>query len=376
MRQGASDIHIDVWGDEALVRYRVDGVVHTRERLTPGQARVVVNQIKVAAALVEDIVHGPVEGHFHFDAEGCSRNIRVTVTPTARGQHAAHLRLLAAPEHWRNIRGLGLADRDLERVETAMRHPNGLILTAGPTGSGKTTTLYALASLGDPEHRVVTSIEDPVEFDLPFARQLQVNESQGLTMEVGLRALLRMDPDIILVGEIRDRASATIASHAALAGRLVLATVHGRDAAAAIESMHYLTVPNYVLGGALRLVVGQNLVRRICRHCALERAPVTAERALFEQHGVPVPPRVFDPVGCEQCHGYGFRGRIGVFEVVLVDREMGDWIATGQPQHLIRRRFEQSGSRPLFVDALEKVAAGVTAMQEAAAAGAAWEDGK
>jgi general secretion pathway protein E len=364
INESASDIHIDLWSDEVLVRFRVDGVVHTKERLTPGQGRVLLNQLKVAASIDIDIVHRPVEGHLRYGPPQATRNVRVTIAPTANGNHSAHLRFLSVPQEWRDIRGLGLTQADLERIESAMRNPWGMILAAGPTGSGKTTTLYALAGMSDPQRRVVATIEDPVEFDLPFARQLQVNEQHGLSMEQGLRALLRMDPDILLVGEIRDRDSATIASHAALAGRLVLATVHGRDAAGAVESMHYLTVPNYVLGGALRTVIGQSLVRRVCPRCARQRPPRESERAVFKEFGMHAPQTVLEPVGCDSCHGYGFRGRVGVFEVVPVDDQMGDWIARGQPQHAIRQRFKEAGARSLVADALEKVASGLTSMRE------------
>ncbi len=361
----STDLHFDEWEDGALVRFRVDGAVHVKERLTRGQADRVINQVRVAAELDIDTVRAPVEGHFRVRSGDRERNVRVTLVPTASRTHSAHLRLLTAPEDWRDIRRLGLAERDLEAIESAMRNPHGLVLAAGLTGSGKTTTLYALACLGEREQRIVVSIEDPVEFDLPRVRQLEVNESQGLTMEAGLRALLRMDPDILIIGEVRDRDSATIAAQAAMAGRLVLATVHGRDAAAAVESLHYLTVPNYVIGGALRLVIGQSLVRRVCEQCASTRPPAEYERALFKRARVPVPDAVREAAGCTDCNGYGYRGRIGVFEVVPIDDELGHWIARGQPQHAIRERFAAVSHGTIAADALRKAAAGLTSVREA-----------
>jgi type II secretory ATPase GspE/PulE/Tfp pilus assembly ATPase PilB-like protein len=197
-------------------------------------------------------VSAPQEGHFRWYSQDCCRDIRSTVVATAPRHEAAHLRLLTPPEEWLDIKNLGLGRREMETIERILGKPHGLILIAGPTGAGKTTTLYSLTGLTDLRGQIAALIEDPAEFDLPYVRQLEIKEHRGFTTEEGLKTILRIDADIILVGEIRDSASAKIAARAALAGRLVMATIHARDAATAIQAMRYLSVPDYVLGSALR----------------------------------------------------------------------------------------------------------------------------
>lgn len=364
VKESATDIHIDAWGNQAALRFRVDGTIHERETLTYDQARKLVNQIKVAAGLDLPMMYEPLEGHFRWCSEQEYRDIRVTIVSTAPRHEAAHLRLLTPPEGWRDVRNLGLGGQELMLVERTLKTARGLVLISGPTGSGKTTTLYSLTGLTDLRSQIAASIEDPTEYDLPYVRQLEVKEKRGFTMEEGLQTILRLDPDIILVGEIRDAGSAKIATRAALSGRLVLATVHARDAAAAVEAMHYLSVPYYVLGGALRLVVAQDLIRKLCPECARQRPLAAAECPLFEQVGLTPPESVFDAVGCPKCFDYGYRGRTGVFQVAMIDDELGAWLSAGRRQQEIRERILATGSRPLTADALEKVARGVTSMDE------------
>lgn len=364
VKESATDIHIDAWGNQAALRFRVDGTIHERETLTYDQARKLVNQIKVAAGLDLPMMYEPLEGHFRWCSEQEYRDIRVTIVSTAPRHEAAHLRLLTPPEGWRDVRNLGLGGQELMLVERTLKTARGLVLISGPTGSGKTTTLYSLTGLTDLRSQIAASIEDPTEYDLPYVRQLEVKEKRGFTMEEGLQTILRLDPDIILVGEIRDAGSAKIAARAALSGRLVLATVHARDAAAAVEAMHYLSVPYYVLGGALRLVVAQDLIRKLCPKCARQRPLAATERPLFEQVGLTPPDSVFDAVGCPECFDYGYRGRTGVFQVAMIDDELGAWLSAGRRQQEIRERMFATGSRPLNADALEKAAKGVTSMDE------------
>jgi type II secretory ATPase GspE/PulE/Tfp pilus assembly ATPase PilB-like protein len=364
VREAASDVHVDAWGNQAAVRFRVDGSVCPREPLSYDEARRLVNQIKVAAGLNLAGHWLPQEGHFRWINADHDRGIRATVLSTSPNHEAAHLRLLTPPEQWRDVRNLGLESDAFQHVEEVFRAAHGLVLVTGPTGSGKTTTLYSLTGLTDLRGQVATSIEDPVEFDLPYVRQLEVDEERGLTLEEGLRTLLRVDPDIVMVGEIRDTASATIAARAALAGRLVMATVHGRDPATAIAAMHYLSVPYYVLGGSLRLVIAQDLIRKVCPACFHHRPLEPHERQLFEQASVPAPDEVFDAVGCPECFGHGYRGRTGVFQVASIDDEFGGWLAQGRRPEEIRERLAAAGSRTIVADALEKAAAGVTSMSE------------
>lgn len=360
----ATDIHIDAWGHEASLRFRIDGAVHPREPISYEQSRKLINQIKVAAGLDMPTSPHPLEGHIRWSSNGKRCDLRATVVSTAPRHEAAHLRLLSLPEQWLDVRNLGLSGEDLQVVERTLQTARGLVLISGPTGSGKTTTLYSLTGLTDLRGCIAASIEDPTEYDLPYVRQLEVNEKQGFTMEEGMQTILRLDPDVILVGEIRDAASAKIAARAALAGRLVLATLHARDAAAAIEAMHYLSVPYYVLGGALRLVISQDLIRKLCPACARHRTLADHEKRFFEQTDVTPPETVAEPTGCEECFNRAYRGRTGVFQVASFNDELGNWLAAGRRQQEIRDQMVAHGARPLVADALEKAAATVTSMQE------------
>jgi len=364
VEQRATDIHLDPTDDTATLRFRVDGAVHLRQIMPYDMFRRIINQLKVAAELDIDGSFVPLEGQFRWQQAGDIRDIRVTIIPTSPRRQAAHLRLLIRPENGFTTDRLGLNERELFNVHNAMRNRHGLILVAGPTGSGKTTTLYALTSLEDLKQRVAVSIEDPVEFDLPGVRQLEVDETHGITMEQGLRTLLRVDPDVLVVGEIRDKTSACIVARAALTGRLALASVHGRDAAGAIEALHYLSVPYYILGGALRLVIAQNLVRRLCHDCAIERPIKSYEAAFFQHLQLTPPPSVHDANGCQACNHYGYLGRVGVFEVAMIDEDTGLWLTEGPRQQEIRQRFLDNGVRSLAADTLEKVSLGLTSMQE------------
>lgn len=366
VHEAATDIHIDMWGQHAVLRFRVDGAIQDKGAISYEEARRLINQIKVAANMDLATVTTRQESHFRWHSEGRCRDIRATVVATAPRHEAAHLRLLTLPEEWRDVRNLGLNDREFRVIENILRRPRGLVLIAGPTGSGKTTTLYSLTGLTDLRDQVAASIEDPAEFDLPYVRQLEINERRGFTMQEGLRTILRIDPDIVLVGEIRDAASATIAARAALAGRLVMATIHARDAATAIRAMRYLSVPDYVLGSALRLVIAQDLVRKLCSHCAQQRPVNEYERKLFGNVQMAAPNAVYEPAGCDRCFHHGYRGRTGVFQVVGIDEELGQWLAAGQPVQSLRDRITMLGARSLLSQGLEKAAEGITSMQELA----------
>ena len=362
--ENATDVHLDMHRERSLLRFRVDGKVHRKQALTQAQAERLINQIKVAGEVGVDALHVPGEGRLQWVDQGRTRDIRVTVVPAKPDAEAAHLRLLTPPGDGLALDDLGLPDREVDRIGAALHSRRGLVLTTGMTGSGKTTTLYALAGADALAGGVTVAIEDPVEFDLPGVRQLEVDEQRGLTMEVGLRTLLRMDADTIMVGEVRDRASAALTGRAALSGRLALATLHARDAAAAVDAMHYLSVPFYVLGAALRLVVAQRLVRMVCPHCHDTRELGDAERKLFDRYDVEPPDAVCVAQGCTQCNGYGYRGRTGVFEVAAIDQSFGAWLSDGRHQDEIRRRLLESGMRPMQHDALAKVASGRTTLHE------------
>jgi len=366
VQQGATDIHIDTWGLRGALRFRIDGVIHEREPLDLEQAGRLLNQLKISANLDFEATTRPQEGQFRWTDKGRVRDVRVTLIPEAPNNEAAHLRLLTVPEDWKHPEHLGFRAEQLATVRQVMQWPHGLVLVGGPTGSGKTTTLYALTDLEDLRGQIAVAIEDPIEFDLPYVRQLQVDEKRGITMTEGLRTLLRMDADVLMVGEIRDTESAIVAAQAALAGRLVLATIHARDAAGAVSTMRYLGVPSYALASSMRMVLAQNLVRKLCDYCARERLPEDSERKLFESAQLPVPANMRVERGCDRCGRSGFRGRTGVFELAVFDEARTAWLAEGMDEHVLRQRLRDEGVQSLGVEVLQRVSAGVTSLREAA----------
>jgi general secretion pathway protein E len=239
----ATDVHLHCVAEGLRVLHRVDGIIHPKETLPPADGRKLLNQLKTASGLNFTRTFIPLEGQLIWPDADMRWEIRVTLTPI-RDHESAHLRLLSMPRDEWDIANLGFNATDQEKVSAAVRGLNGMILVTGATGSGKTTTMYCLASLMDLRTTTTYSIEDPVEFRLPYVQQIEVDERHGLTMHEGLRTILRMDPDLILVGEIRDGDSAMVAARAALSGRLVLATIHAQDAAGAVDALHYLGVPS------------------------------------------------------------------------------------------------------------------------------------
>ena len=359
----ATDIHVDPVNDGFRIAFRVDGILQGHGRLGAEDGRHLLNQIKVAAQFTPDRTFKPLEGRLTRAAEASTPDVRLTLIPTVAGE-AAHLRLLETSSDFLQASELGLSQVDLDSVRRALRQREGLILITGPTGSGKTMTLYALASLLDLEHALAASIEDPVEFDLENVRQIQVDPSHDLTMALGLRTLLRSDPDILLVGEIRDEASAVTAVRAAASGRFVLATLHARDIPLAVQSCRYYGVPRHLLGNTLQMVVNQDLVRRLCTQCARPRKPSDEEKKQFEAMDLAVPDQVFDATGCEACHAYGYVGRIGIFDTLPIHDRLRSAIARAASMDDVRKAFDDR-TGGLLGDALAKAAAGTTSVREA-----------
>jgi general secretion pathway protein E len=389
--ENATDVHLHSVADGLRVLHRVDGMIHPKLLLTRTEGRRLLNQLKSAAGLTIVRSFSPQEGQIVWPDENMRWEIRVTVTPV-RDRESAHLRLLSVPRDEWDMSRLGFAPHDQEKVSSIVHSPNGLILITGATGSGKTTTMYALASLLDLQTTTTYSIEDPVEFKIPYIQQIEVDEFHGLTMHEGLRTILRMDPDLILVGEIRDGDSALVAARAALSGRLVLATIHAQDAAGAIDSLHYLGVPHHIIASSLRLVIAQNLVRRLCPDCAQPHEPEDREKELYARHQMEPPENLWEcglkrtedanpPVEiinhvtpdsdpgpqsglCPECHGYGYKGRTGIFEVAAMDGEMTTLLQSGADHQRLSNCLRRQGTRSMTQDGLEKAAAGVTSLDE------------
>ncbi|MDI6451647.1 GspE/PulE family protein [Anaerobaca lacustris] len=359
----ATDVHLHCVDDGLRIIHRVDGVITPKAVLPAREGRRLLNQLRSAAGLSVVRTFAPLEGQLAWRDEDATWEIRVTLTPV-RERESVHLRLLNVPRDNWDLSGLGFCTADRERIASTIRSLSGLVLVTGPTGSGKTTTMYGLASLMDLRTTTTYSIEDPVEFRLPYAQQIEVDEQHGLTMHEGLRTILRMDPDLILIGEIRDKDSAIVAARAALSGRLVLGTVHARDAAGAVDALHYLGVPYHIIGSSLRMVIAQNLLRQICGECAQPRELDETETDTFARFGVSAPKELLHPGSCAECGWYGYKGRTGIFEVAPIDDELGAMISSGTQQNKLSESLRAKGVRSMAQDGLAKVAAGITAMEE------------
>jgi len=332
-RQGVSDIHIEPYETGLVVRMRMDGVLTETLRMPPHVAPVVVSRIKVMARLDIAERRVPQDGRIGLTLGGKLLDVRVSTLPSRAGERVV-LRILDKENAGIALDVLGLTGAADEVLRGALREPNGIILVTGPTGSGKTTTLYAgLRQLNDGSRNILT-VEDPVEYAIEGVGQTQVNAKVGLTFAAGLRAILRQDPDVVMVGEIRDRETAEIAVQASLTGHLVLSTVHTNDAVGAITRMRDMKVEPFLLASTLRAVLAQRLVRRLCHECR-EQAP--ADKAVSALLGIDEGTLIYHPVGCDACNHSGYKGRVGVFEAIRVDEAIRRMINEGGDESLIAR---------------------------------------
>lgn len=333
VRQGVSDIHIEPYESGLIVRMRIDGVLKESLRMPARVAPVVVSRIKVMARL--DIAERriPQDGRIGLSLGGKSLDVRVSTLPSRAGERVV-LRILDKDQAGLSLDLLGLSGAVEQVLREALAEPNGIILVTGPTGSGKTTTLYAgLQQLNDGSRNILT-VEDPVEYAIEGVGQTQVNSKVGLSFAAGLRAILRQDPDVVMIGEIRDRETADIAVQASLTGHLVLSTVHTNDALGAITRMRDMKIEPFLLASSLRAVIAQRLVRRLCEHC---RRPVQSDKSVAALLGFDTGTIVYQPAGCAKCNNTGFIGRIGVFEAVRIDATIRRLINDGGDEAVIAR---------------------------------------
>ncbi|MBI4575001.1 MAG: type II/IV secretion system protein [Planctomycetes bacterium] len=357
---GASDVHVEPHEGRLRVRLRVDGVL--REDLSaPGSVLpAVVSRIKVMAGLDIAQRRVPQDGRVRVRVAGRRVDLRVNVVPVQGGEKAV-LRLLDAQARPLDLDALGMEPEDLERLRRALAQPSGIILVTGPTGSGKTTTLYAgLARLNEPGRNLCT-VEHPVEYSLAGVAQIPIHPAAGLDFATALRALLRQDPDVIMVGEIRDEETAQVAVRAAQTGHLVLSTLHTEDAPGAIPRLLEMGIRPFLLSQVLRCVLAQRLVRRPCPDCVAVAAPTGREAGLLAARGLEAQ-ALSRAVGCARCGQTGYRGRLGVYEVMAVDEVLREAIAAGGER--VRELARVRGARPLVADALAKAARGLTTVEE------------
>lgn len=357
----ASDIHFEPQEKEVVVRFRVDGILREAGRLPREHYENILNRIKVASHMRIDEHFASQDGAIRY-AKGTANavDMRVSVLPTLDGEKVA-VRLLAEYVRSFTLGDLGFSESHQRQLEAASKKPFGMILVTGPTGSGKTTTLYALVKyLNRPEVNI-TTIEDPVEYKLVGVNQIQVNSQTQLTFAKGLRSIVRQDPDIILVGEIRDQETAEIAVNAALTGHLLLSTFHANDAATAMLRLLDLGIEPFLLASTLEVVIAQRLVRRICEECRVSYLPSADELAVLQ--GVNKV-RFYRGKGCESCHKTGYRGRTAIFEFFNVTPEIEELLLTHPSAQHLWDLARAQGAHSMFEDGLEKVRNGITTIDE------------
>jgi type II secretory ATPase GspE/PulE/Tfp pilus assembly ATPase PilB-like protein len=381
----ASDIHIEPNEEETLIRFRIDGLLRRMSRYPRSHHASLIARIKVLANLRIDERRIPQDGRFSADAGGQLLDFRVSTVPSAWGEKAV-LRVLRKEAGFVDLANLGMLETDLEIVRRYLRRPYGMILVCGPTGSGKSTSLYAfLQEIGSERIEVlnISTVEDPIEYAIPCVTQMSIQPEIDFTFAAGLRSLLRQDPDIIMVGEIRDRETADIAVRASLTGRLLLSSLHTNDAVGTVPRLLDMGIESFLVSSTLTLVIAQRLVRKLCTLCRRSYEPtgetlkLVSERfdaratSILARIGVlPQGPdpmrgvRLFRAAGCPQCGHSGYQGRTAVFEILEVDDAFREAIRERRDTLTIRRMAIDRGMKPLAVDGLAKVVLGITDLDE------------
>ena len=364
--QRASDIHIEPRRDFGVVRFRIDGVLHQVYQIPQAVLTAMVSRVKLLARMEIVEKRRPQDGRIKtVSPEGVEIELRVATMPTAFGEKIV-MRIFDPEVLLRDFRDLGFSDDDLARWEKMIARPNGIILVTGPTGSGKTTTLYStLKTLATPEVNVCT-IEDPIEMVEPAFNQMQVQAQIGVDFESGVRTLMRQDPDIIMVGEIRDLPTAEMAVQAALTGHLVLSTLHTNDAPTAITRLVDLGVPPYLVNSTVIGVMAQRLVRTLCAACKAPAEPIDDElwAALTKPYRASKPAVTYKAVGCLECRMTGYRGRAGLYEVMQMTPELRKMVGAGAGLDEMREQAFRDGMKPLRASGAHKIATGLTTIEE------------
>ena len=360
--QGASDVHFEPEAHDMRVRLRVDGVLAEVARIPARMVPGVISRIKIMCELDISERRLPQDGRLGLTLDGSQIDIRVVTLPTVHGESVV-MRILDRSNALIEIARLGLDDYSLGRLHDATGHAHGSVLVTGPTGSGKSTTLYAVLNLLNTPDKNIVTIEDPVEYQLQGVTQIPVNQRSGLTFATGLRSMMRADPDIIMVGEIRDRETAQISVEAALTGHLLLSTMHTNDAPGSITRLVEMGIEPFLVASSVRCVIAQRLARVLCTSC---KRPVTIAASVLARSGFTVghDMEAYEAAGCTRCGGSGYRGRIGIYEIMPVTDAIRDLALHNAPADQIMATARQEGMRTLREDAFEKVRQGVTSIEE------------
>jgi type IV pilus assembly protein PilB len=362
LHEGASDIHIEPKEKYTKIRYRIDGILFDTKQAPSKMHAAIVSRIKIMSNLDISERRIPQDGKIAVIMGGRGVDLRISVLPTSHGEKVV-IRLLDSKSIMIGLEDSGMQPRILNAFQEQIAQPNGILLVTGPTGSGKSTTLYSALAQMDSDRLNVSTVEDPVEYNLEFCNQVQVNEKAGLTFSGSLRSLLRQDPDIIMIGEIRDQETSRIAVQAALTGHLVLSTLHTNDAPGSVSRLVNIGIEPYLIAASLNGILAQRLVRRICTNC---KEPFTApdnlhkylDQAQIETH------ELMHGAGCDQCRDSGYAGRCGIHELLVVDEEFRQIINADSSVNSMRAAFRRSGWPNLFEDGLLKVKDGLTTIEE------------
>ena len=379
----ASDIHIEPQKDTTVIRFRIDGVLHDQAELPKKLHDQLVTRLKVMARLRTDEHLSAQDGRLHLDDKTTKEEltVRISIVPVISGEKVV-MRLLAKHSRQYSLTDLGMNPADLTKVRLGMNRPFGMILSTGPTGSGKTTTIYAVLKILNTRDRNIATIEDPVEYVVEGLNQIQANTKTNLTFSAGLRSLLRQDPDVLFVGEIRDEETADIAVNAAMTGHLVLSTMHTNDAVTTLPRLVDMHIEPFLAASTVNIIVGQRLVRQICSHCKTsigltktqtdwqgESAQATLlnsidQKLVLKIFGKKTSIRVYQGAGCSACHHTGYQGRLGIFEVLEITPAMAKLITDKADSRVLAAQAAKDGMTTMLEDGLQKVATGVTTLSE------------
>ena len=375
VQSDASDIHIETEETEVKVRFRIDGILIDVAEIDKKNWRQIVSRLKLLSGLKMNITDRPQDGRFTIYLEGNKTDVRVSCLPTTYGESVV-MRLLRSSATNLNFKALGLRPEVFEKLDKEASRPNGMIITTGPTGSGKTTTLYAILNkLNNPETKIIT-LEDPIEYRLKGINQSQVDKSKDYSFAKGLRSILRQDPDVVMVGEIRDLETVEIAVQAALTGHLVVSTLHTNDAAGALPRLLSMGVKPFLLAPAINAIIGQRLVRKICENCKKEIEIEPAQKERVEkilaqtpsQAGIKIDSsnlKFYQGEGCKQCQGLGYKGRIGIYEVFIVDSKIEKAILEEKISiQRIKELTQEQGMITMVQDGVLKALEGITSLEE------------
>jgi len=359
LNQRATDVHIEPTKSSLKVRFRIDG--RLKDIITPPKRlqAAIISRIKIISNIDIAEKRVPHDGRFSFSYKDSNVDIRVSTLPTSFGEKVV-MRLLNKSEKLLNLNKLGISSKDLSVFLKNIKKPYGIILVSGPTGSGKTTTLYSILKEIITSEKNIVTVEDPIEYNINRVNQVQVNQRAGLSFAKGLRSILRQDPDIIMVGEIRDQETAEVAIRAALTGHLVLSTIHANDASTTVTRLIDMGIPPFLVGSSLIMVVAQRLVRKLCSNCKKEYVP---DEALIEKYEIKKDDNIYKAIGCNRCHA-GYQGRTGIFEILPIKKRVRKKIYRNEDAEDLRDFIRSKGITSMRKDGINKVKKGITSLEE------------